>query len=177
MLVTVIGVLVVLLILLYILQLFSVEQFKLMAVNPAVANIDSVEENCDGDKTKPEHPDVIIGTEQDMFKNIWNGKYTYSASPNDYLEIMMKNQDHGLATTANAHWMLRSYGPTILTGDSLDKTTSIYIELLSDWKKCCTELPRIKILLTDNKTGVVTSMSAPAGSSENTNAFSTKIIN
>ncbi len=109
--------------------------------------------------------------------DIWNGSYPYSGTQpgnNDYLEIRMKDQDNGIVTAGNNHWIVRSYGPQIISGDSYDKTNTIHIEMLGDWRHAQERLPRIRAHITDNNTSQMRSLNS--NNPLNLNAYSIKIF-
>lgn len=130
---------------------------------------------------EPEVP-LVSPEETNLFLKIWNGYYPYSGTKpgnqkiGNFLEISMKDQDRGVVSIPNTnHWLVRSYGPTVLQGDSYDKSSSIYLEMLGDWRHASEQLPKVNIRVTDNKTGKVSSLSS--SDSSNLNAYSTKVIN
>jgi len=120
-------------------------------------------------------PDDII---KDEFLLLWNGYYPYSKTVpgvkelSNFLEVIMKDQDHGIVIAGDDHWTVRSYGPTILSGDSYNKDTTIYLEMIGDMRH--TKLPRLNIRITDNKTGKVSSLSSKTPG--NLNAYSIKVV-
>lgn len=127
---------------------------------------------------KVEETFVSSPEETDLFLALWNGHYPYSETvPGDqksanFLEVRMKDKNNGLVVTKDDHWLVKSYGPTILQGDSYDKSSSIFLEM---HKSSPNQLPKVNIRHTDNKTGKVTSLSK--GDSENLDTYTTKILN
>jgi len=123
----------------------------------------------------------LVPEENNLFLQIWNGYYPYFATvpgnqqPDNFLEILMKDQERGVVKIANTHWLVRSYGPTVLQGDSYDKSSSIYLEMLGDWRHAAEQLPKVNIRLTDNKTGKVSSLSSK--NRGNLDAYSVKVVN
>jgi hypothetical protein len=152
---------------------------KRAVVKEGYTNLDSpFVPHIDKDNAIPSGP---TPEEVNHFISVWNGYYPYaktvpgSNDPDNFLKITMKDNNNGVVSVSGNHWLVRSYGPTLLTGQSHDSTSTISIEMIDDWRHVQERLPRVNIRLTDHKTGKVTSYSGT--NPDNLDAFSTKVVN
>lgn len=119
-------------------------------------------------------------TSENAFQMIWNGFYTYSKtqpnnkSPDNFLQIAMKDDNNGIVTIKDNHWLVKSYGPTVLSGNSPVDNSAINIEYVGDWRKCCETEPKIKVVTTNPKTGMRSSLST--NEPRNLDGLSVKVV-
>lgn len=117
---------------------------------------------------------------ENAFQMIWNGFYTYSQTqPNNksrdnFLQIAMKDDNSGIVTVKDNHWLVKSYGPTVLSGNSPVDNSAINIEYIGDWRKCCETEPKIKVVTTNPKTGTRSSLST--SDPRNLDGVSVKVV-